>query len=1121
MQVGRYLLGEPLGTEGVGFCFHATAPDGTNVELRLLSRTKADPTAWAALTRRLRFLALLAHPALLRPLSIDLDHDPPYLVFEPTTRINQPTEAEAVELAGTLAHLLADAHRLGWTLGPDVSLTPRRTATGSAGVDWSGTDPDPVPRTTGDDVARLGELFRSWFAQHESRFRAWSERMTAPASVDRPSPQEVAQWFRSARDQPEVSVAADRTAITDVQGEPIEQAPSSPVEELQPGDRLGRFLLREKLGEGGMGSVFRTDDPVDGTAVAVKVLRPAMAASESARRRFVKEMRLLAALDSPYVTRLIDANVDGERCYLALEFVAGESVGGVVRRGERIPERDALALITDAARGVAAAHTAGIVHRDLKPDNLLLTNSPTGPKVKVTDFGLARQMVQTESMEITRAGTVLGTPLYMPPEQFGAGAVDGRADVYALGATLFHLLAGRPPFPADTLPAIAKAIATEPAPMLDRVNPDVSAATAALVARCLAKNPDDRPPDADALVHDLTRILEGEPTDVAVHPRVPAGADTAREFVFTWELRSSPARLWPYVSNTERLNKATGLPAVQYELRKGNHGMRRFAAARVVGFGMEWEEHPFEWVEGRRLGILREYSRGPFAWFHSVVELIPNGTGTTLKHTLRAQPRGLLGKIAAPIEVGAKARRKLDRVYRRIDAVLCETADEPTTDPFEEPLRSPQVRARLQAGAEQLRTARANPAAITALVAYLETAPDQEVARVRPFALARRSGIDDTTMADVCLRAVGAGLLQLGWDVICPSCRLASARRDTLKELREHENCQACDVAYQPDFAQSVELIFRVHPDIRRADVGQYCAGGPAHSPHVVSQIRLETGERIELDLALSPGRYRLRGPQLPWSLDLPVTPTANTRRWMVNLAEAEHPPVPSLAAGGQVLMIRNDLPQEVIVRVERVAGRDDALTAARAMGIPAFRELFPDELLSPGQLVPASAVTLLCVGLDRSDEWFEEVGEPRGFHLLQSAVRRIEERVATGGGTVVKTVNEAVVASFERTPDAVTAAYQLIESELTDGSRWKASVHRGLAFVATVNGRLDYFGRTAKIAARLLDAARGGQVVLSDAVTSDPAVIGMLRDRRMRLIEVPDGKSGRVLATIATHSSP
>jgi eukaryotic-like serine/threonine-protein kinase len=1129
MQIGPYLLSGSIAGQTGSYRFHATDTEGRNWEVRLLSHVKQNPTAWKALGRHLRFLNLVHNLTLLRPHQVELDNDPPYLVLEPTRPVEPNSLAEVLDFAAAISGLLAVIHRNGWSLGLNPSFTPLRTADGRFVLDLTSTDrthTEGVRETEpADDIALLGQLVQGWLARFESvpldpLRQSAIERMTTANPQERPTAEEVASLFHITTTPKEI----DATVQSDVQAEL--QAGEKEFDLPRPlmsGDRLGRFILKDLLGEGGMGTVFRAEDPVDGTVVAVKVLRSAVAESPVAKRRFVKEVRLAAAMNTPFVTRVIDANTDGGRCFLALEYVPGESLGRALRRGDKFTETEALGLIADAARGIAVAHMLGIVHRDIKPDNLLLTTDPTGPKVKVTDFGLARHVQQSGSLEITSAGSTVGTPLYMPPEQFGTAAIDARGDVYSLGATLFHLLTGRVPFPGDNLAAVARVVTSLPAPAVDRLNPELSSATAALVARCLAKNPDDRPADADKLVRELTRLLAGETAELASHPLAPPDGQTPQVYVFNWEIAAPPNRVWTYVSNTEKLNQAAGLPAVKYELRKHPDGrVRRFGSATVVGFRMEWEEHPFEWIEGRRLGVLREYTRGPFAWFLSTVELLPNGAdGTILRQTLKAQPRGFFSRLLAKVEIGWNAHRKLDRVYRRIEIAAKSAAPQlESADPFDWSARSPNLRTQLQNRANELRAAGANATAAGKLAGYLETASAQDVARIRPFALAKICDVEDVVMADACLRAVGAGMLILGWDVICPLCRLASVRRTTLRQLQDHEECQACDTTYQTDFAQSVELVFQIHPDLRTAEVGQYCAGGPAHSPHVVSQTRLKPGERVELELSLSPGRYRLRGPQFAWTLDLNVEKNAVVRRWDLDLGDAVRVPVPPLAAGGQILVLWNNLDCDTIVRVERVATREEILTAARASALPAFRQLFPHELLSPGQLATASAVTLVYVGLDSPEEWLEAVGEAEGFQHIQDAVRRIEDRVTASGGTVIKTVNEAVVAAFDRAADAVMVAHELVETILPDDSqphtRWKASVHRGFARVATVNNRLDYFGRTAKLAAKLYEFAAPDTVLMSDGVTTTTDVSSWLLGRRVKLIEVPFGKTGRVMAAIA-----
>src|SRR5262249_50762922 len=160
----------------------------------------------------------------------------------------------------------------------------------------------------------------------------------------------------------------------------------------------------------------------------------------------------------------------------------------------------------------------------------------------------------------------------------------------------------------------------------------------------------------------------GEATSIGAHPKLPECPPHERlEFDFRWDLDAAPRQLWPLVSNTERLNRAIGLPAVDYRTEAGPEGpIRRLASARQGGLAASWVEHPFEWVEPRRMGVLREYSKGPFSWMVSLVELTPRpGGGTALHHRVRLAVKNPLLRAAARLMVGRDAKRGLERVYRR------------------------------------------------------------------------------------------------------------------------------------------------------------------------------------------------------------------------------------------------------------------------------------------------------------------------------------------------------------------------------------------------------------------------------------------------------------------------
>lgn len=739
---------------------------------------------------------------------------------------------------------------------------------------------------------------------------------------------------------------------------------------------------------------------------------------------------------------------------------------------------------------------------DRLPSSPSTLHPPPSTRVKLCDFGLARHVLQSDSMNVTSAGTVVGTPFYASPEQCAGRPIDPRTDVYAMGATLFHLLAGRPPFLADTVLAMTHLHTNQPPPPLRQFNPEVSDGVCRIVEKALAKNPDARHADAEAFLLDLERLRRGDAVSAVVHPHLPP-ADPGRvlRYDWTWELEAAPERLWPHVANTERLNRAAGVPAVVFASEPDPAGgARRFGAFTRAGIVNAWREHPFEWVEGRRLGVLREYDRGIFKWLASTVELKPrDGGGTMLTHRLRIVPRGLLGRVAAAVEIGARAKRSLGRVYRRIDAYVCGKLGRPeASDAFEPPPGlKPDGRRRLEQLLDRLVELRLDPAVVEKLGEFLTAAPPQEVARIRPLALADRLGLDPDELTAACLHGAREGLLVLLWDILCPICRIPSAVKDALRSLGEHEHCPACELDFKPDFTESVEMIFRVHPQVRSSELAVYCVGGPAHSPHVAAQVRVAAGETVELELALSEGAYRLRGPQLPYALDFAVRPSAAARRWDLRLARGAAPeaPVP-LQAGRQVLTVTNEYPVEVVVRVERTAPRGDALTAARASTLALFRELFPGEALSPGQLVSMAALTLLVTDLDPAGRLYEQFGDARAFGVLHGYLQAVGEAVRREGGAVVKSVGEGVLASFLDPAAAVRVALELAGRTAGGpeaGLRPRVAVHRGPVMVATINDHLDYFGATVSQASRLPQRIRGGQVVLTHPVASDPQVAAVL----------------------------
>jgi class 3 adenylate cyclase len=288
-----------------------------------------------------------------------------------------------------------------------------------------------------------------------------------------------------------------------------------------------------------------------------------------------------------------------------------------------------------------------------------------------------------------------------------------------------------------------------------------------------------------------------------------------------------------------------------------------------------------------------------------------------------------------------------------------------------------------------------------------------------------------------------------------------------------------------------------------------------------VAQVRVKPGERIDLDLGLTEGGYRLCGPQLPYALDFRVQAGAALTRWDLLLGRGREPePSPSLRTGRQRLILTNDEDHELVVRVERTAPRAEALTAARASALALFRELFPGEVLSPGQLVSVASTTLLVTDLDQADRLYQQLGEAQAFGLLHALFRLLDESVRREGGALVKTVGEGAVAAFTEPAAAVRVGLELpaqVARALTGPSgaidlagRLRVGIHCGPAMAATINDHLDYYGATVRQAAQLPRFIRGGEMVLTQSVAGNPQVAALLRGRGLTLEVLPENLTGQ-----------
>jgi predicted Ser/Thr protein kinase len=284
---------------------------------------------------------------------------------------------------------------------------------------------------------------------------------------------------------------------------------------------VGRYEIIEELGRGAMGSVFKARDPVVGRTVALKTIHSTAlngSQSEEYRTRFYREARASGVLAHPGIVPVFDVGEHQGAPFLVMEFVDGRTLADAIKKGERFTIDRVCEIGQQLAEALGYAHRQGVIHRDIKPANILLTSREVygNERPRITDFGIAK----LAASEITTTGQLLGTPSFMPPEQFTGAPIDGRADLFSLGVILYSLSTGEQPFPGETMTAVSyKVVYTEPAPP-SRLNPAVPATLENVILKCLAKNPAARYQSGEEVARDLAAIRMNAPPGTA-QPAAP------------------------------------------------------------------------------------------------------------------------------------------------------------------------------------------------------------------------------------------------------------------------------------------------------------------------------------------------------------------------------------------------------------------------------------------------------------------------------------------------------------------------------------------------------------------------------------------------------------------------
>ena len=580
---------------------------------------------------------------------------------------------------------------------------------------------------------------------------------------------------------------------------------------------------------------------------------------------------------------------------------------------------------------------------------------------------------------------------------------------------------------------------------------------------------------------------------LALHPYPAAwAADKRIERLWVFDVKGSPEALWPHIADTSRMNRVLGTAEMRFEERDG----QRRGTAKNGGVRHDWVEVPWNWVANQWLTCLRIYERGFMKVMFAIHRLEPIATGTRVYLYFGAVPRGAFG--AAALRLGFPS---LERAYRRVLPALADQLDRqrPQVLMLPPPALPEPADQRLRHQRDRLIAAGLPVTCIDALIDWIRTGDDPDLHRIQIRERARVWNLPEDDLLRVALHATRAGLLTLSWDTVCPHCRGVRDENPTLAQLAARSHCGACQVDFTTDTPESVEVTFRVHSSVREVPDQVYCSAEPAKKDHIRVQRLVGPGERVTIAPELARGRYRVwRDREGGWYLDVGDGGAAS-----VAWAAHGEGTVVAAAPGARVELINDDAAPRTFT-IQRATWSDHALRAGQLLSFQEFRDLFSEEYLGADVRLGVGEQTLLFTDVVGSTAFYAARGDPAAFVEIKKHFDEVFAIVAAHRGAVVKTIGDAVMATFVSPLDAVRASRRIHDAfhpaRADTPIRLRISLNTGPCIAVRLNANADFFGGTVTVAAKLQALAEGHQVAMSEATYNAPGVAAYLAEQGAQL---------------------
>lgn len=541
--------------------------------------------------------------------------------------------------------------------------------------------------------------------------------------------------------------------------------------------------------------------------------------------------------------------------------------------------------------------------------------------------------------------------------------------------------------------------------------------------------------------------------------------------------------VWTLLSDSQRMHVISSAGFSPYEAEDvltADGSIERAAVKKIGPITLRWREKMGEWAVNEYFSQTRLFEGGPFKELTVHVHFTESEGKSTVKGIFVARWSGLLGTLLLRAGV-------LHWMTRQPVLAMQKTMEEYENLQLPVPrneLQSVSARAkqRLAIAIDEIDQGPFGHGLTKALSNFLLKADPHSLRRIRPLKLAAAWAVPEQHMIETCIAAHKAGVLSLRWVIICPRCRDGKADTGDLADVPGAAHCTSCNVDFDRDFLNNVELVFSPSAWLRTLPQGSFCMMAPANVPHIKWQEAVAPGQSVEKELDLPEGQYRIRTVEAGGE----VIAEYDGRSWVgiaLNGDTVQSDPTRSCTR----LSVRNDGVDTRTIVVENAKFSRQRLTIGRLATVPAFRDFCPDQLLGAKQTAGIGQVAILFSDLERSTALYEAIGDASAYALVVSHFEFMETRVRRHGGIVVKTIGDAVMAAFSDGEAALQAALD-VQREIPEFNalqdrpelRLKIGIHEGSCVAMRSEHGLDFFGCTINLAARLQSQAEGGEIVVS-----------------------------------------